>query len=223
MKNDQTYKSVIFDLDGTLIDSSPSILECFEGVLKEANLQTRVTLDHSVIGPPLRQTLMNLTGLPAGDSLENLVVSFQTIYDTEGYKATHIYPGVEDMLLKFASMKIPMAIATNKRRNPTVKILEHLGWDHYFWRVGTLDAPSIAHPDKSALIRHMIDERRLTANESIYLGDKWEDGEAAAANDMQFFAANWGYGKWETNAMPTGWRLIPSPAKLTEQLDLLFP
>lgn len=210
------YQSVIFDLDGTLIDSSPSILECFKCVLEEAKLKPVVPLDNSLIGPPLRRTLKNLTGLADGDALEELAVSFQKIYDTEGYRATHAYPGVEELLSEFLSLRIPMAIATNKRRTPTLKILEHLGWEHYFRIVGTLDTPLIPHPDKGALIGWVVDEIGADAGASLYLGDKFEDGEAASANGMPFIAAGWGYGDWDGVDMPADWHLVRSPQEITE-------
>jgi len=215
-------QTVIFDLDGTLIDSSPSILECFKRVLEEANLQPVVPLDNSMIGPPLRRTLENLTGLPDGDALERLAANFRSIYDMEGYTATRVYSGVEDLLSKLASHEIPMAIATNKRRTPTLKILEHLGWEQYFRIVGTLDTPLIPHADKGALIGWVVDEIRADAGTSLYLGDKREDGEAAAANGMPFIAAGWGYGNWDGAEMPADWHLIRSPYELTEQLENRF-
>ena len=222
MKNKNVFKSVIFDFDGTLIDSSPSILECFERVLEEANLQPVVTLDNSLIGPPLRQTLKKLTGLPNGDALEQLAAHFQRNYDMEDYRATRVYPGVEELLSKFVSHKIPMAIATNKRLKPTLKILDHLGWGKYFQIAATLDTPCPPHKDKASLIRSVLADIGGESSKSFYLGDKWEDGEAAMANGMPFIAAGWGYGNWGEAKLPLGWYLIQSPYELMEQLDVLL-
>jgi phosphoglycolate phosphatase len=219
MKKPQMHSSLIFDLDGTLIDSAPTILDCFKRVLKGANLKPRIPIDNSLIGPPLRQTLMNLTGLPAGDTLEKLAINFQSIYDTEGYKSSRIYPGVEDILSKCNSLEIPMAIATNKRRTPTLKILEHLGWGRYFQIVETLDTPSPSHADKAALIAYLLNELGADAKASLYVGDKWEDGEAAAANGMSFAAVDWGYGKWDRSLMKPEWRLITSPYEFMTEFE----
>lgn len=213
------YRSVLFDLDGTLIDSAPGILACFSRVLEEANLQPVVPLSNSLIGPPLRQALKSLTGLPEGEALEGLAVSFREIYDAEGHAGTRVYPGVEDLLARLASEGIPLAIATNKRRTPTLKIVEQLGWKQLFRIVGTLDTPSIPHAGKGALLGWVVDQIGADAGTSLYLGDKWEDGEAAAANGMPFFAAGWGYGDWDGVAMPADWRLVRSPRELAEQLE----
>lgn len=213
------YQSVIFDLDGTLIDSSPGILECLGYALKKANLQPVMPLDNNLIGPPLRQTLMNLTGLPPGEAIEKLAITFRDIYDSEGYKSSLAYPGVEELLAKSNSLGIPMAIATNKRRTPTLKILEHLGWGRYFQMVGAVDTSTPSHADKATLLGSLLNELGVDAAASLYVGDKWEDGEAAAANGMSFAAAYWGYGEWDITNMPNGWQFVKS----VDEFILQFP
>lgn len=215
--------AVIFDLDGTLIDSAPSIIESFRLVLLEAGLTPQVALDAALIGPPLRQTLMKITGLPAGNELEGLVGSFQRIYDNDGYRATDVYPGIGDLLSVLADNDVPVAIATNKRRTPTLKILSYFGWCDYFRQVGTLDTPNPPHADKATLIRSLLAELELDARQTLYVGDKYEDGEAAAANGMPFIAVDWGYGEWDRAAMPRGWKLARTLQELAAQLGKFRP
>ena len=211
-----SYQTVIFDLDGTLIDSSPSILKCFGRIINDAGLQPLRPLSDSVIGPPLRQNLINLTGETDSALLDHLVDSFKACYDTEGYKATRVYDGIVPMLAHLTKCGIPMAIATNKRRIPTLKIIEHLGWNRYFESIGTLDTPVPPHTDKAALIRFLLTEIGVTAEKSLYVGDKWEDGVAADANDMAFCAAGWGYGEWNAVKISPGWQVIKTARELTK-------
>ena len=208
-------QAILFDLDGTLIDSSPSILNCFGQVLNSAGLAPLVPLASSLIGPPLRQTLINLTGITDSAVLDRLVDDFKECYDTDGYKATLVYDGVDEMLMQLADSDITLAIATNKRRIPTQKILEHLGWGRYFRIVGTLDTPAPPHADKAAMIRQVLDDIGAIAESSLYVGDKLEDGEAAEANHMRFIAAGWGYGVWHVATIPTEWGLAYSPYEIT--------
>ena len=214
-----SYKAVIFDLDGTLIDSSPSILRCFGDILNEAGLQPLVPLNDTLIGPPLRQTLINLTGRSENDLLDRLIDSFKACYDSEGYKATLVYEGVEAMLERLAEYGIPLAIATNKRSIPTLKIIEHLGWEKYFRIVGTLDTPAPPHANKAALIRFLLNEIGAAADTSLYVGDKYEDGEAATANNMAFCAAGWGYGEWDVKEMPPRWYVVKSAQEFVQIIN----
>lgn len=205
------WQAVIFDLDGTLIDSSPSILQCFGQALDDAGLKPLVPLADSLIGPPLRQTLIKLTGSTDDSLLDRLVDGFKSCYDTGGYKATRMYDGVEDMLRQLSSRGIPLAIATNKRRVPTMKIIDHLGWQGYFRIVGTLDTPTPPYADKATLISYLLNEMQLDAENTLYVGDKQEDGEAARRNGISFAAASWGYGEWDEIAMCPDWHIISSP------------
>lgn len=198
-------QAIIFDLDGTLIDSAPSILQCFASALSDAGLQPAVPLNASLIGPPLRKTLMHLTGVNDDAILDRLTNSFKEFYDTEGYKASRVYPGIDALLAELSALPIPLAIATNKRRIPTLKIMDHLNWNRYFSLIGTLDTPSPPHPDKAALIRSQLNEMHASAENSWYVGDKWEDGEAAQNNGMPFIAVDWGYGDWDGNNLPESW------------------
>lgn len=218
MSNSFPYRMVVFDLDGTLIDSAPSILQCFDAVLQEAGIQPALPLDTSLIGPPLRQTLMNLTGLPAGEEIERLAGRFPCFYDSAGYRLSRVYPGVEELLAVIASHGVPMAIATNKRRAPALKIVEHLGWLKYFPVVGTLDDPAAPQPDKAALIGSILAAAGIAAKDACYLGDTYQDGAASAANGMRFFAATWGYGNWDAASLAPAWSLVASPIRLAELL-----
>lgn len=210
MKAALPYQAILFDLDGTLIDSSPSILKCFERVLHEAGIQPLVPLTDSLIGPPLRQTLINLTGLSDNTRLDQLAEDFKKHYDTEGYKATQLYDGINNMLEHLADNGIPLAIATNKRRIPTLKIIELFGFNNHFSLVGTLDTPTSPHADKAALIRFLLNSLNVDAASTLYVGDKWEDGLAADENNMHFCAATWGYGEWEKVKKPAGWQIAQS-------------
>jgi len=211
-------QAVIFDLDGTLIDSAPSILSSFESMLKRVGIQPLVPLNKTLIGPPLRQTLVNLTGISDVSGLNTLVEYFKESYDSVGYKATRVYDGVQELLVALSDKQVPMAIATNKRIVPTLKIINLLGWEHYFKVVGALDSQFPPYSNKAALISYLLDEMAVDAAASVYVGDKWEDGEAAEANGVRFFAGAWGYGTWDSGTIATGWHLIGSPSHLAEKL-----
>lgn len=144
-------------------------------------------------------------------------MNFSRIHDAEGYKTTHVYDGVEELLASLANKQVPMVIANNKRKVPTLKILKFLGWESYFREIGTLDSTTPPYPDKAVLIRRLLYEMGVTAATSIYIGDTRKDGEAAEANQMQFIAVGWGYGEWQIETMKDGWHYAESPDSITHR------
>ncbi|MGJ0484904.1 MAG: HAD family hydrolase [Methylomicrobium sp.] len=80
-------ENLIFDLDGTLIDSSNSILESFRGAFEEVGKEPVCPLKADIIGPPLREALCQLSGSSDSEELDRLATAFKAHYDTEGYKS----------------------------------------------------------------------------------------------------------------------------------------
>ena len=105
----------------------------------------------------------------------------------------------------------PLHIATNKRLHPTEKILAMLGWDALFTTVYALDMVTPRLPDKATMIARQLAEQAIDPTTTAYIGDRREDGEAARANRLAFFAATWGYGAIDAASLPPDWRHLPTP------------
>lgn len=189
----KNMQHIIFDLDGTLIDSSPSILAAFEGAFLKANLQAVKPFAPEIIGPPLKETLKILLGSDDPEKIAMLAELFKEQYDTVGYKKTSVFAGVEHLLKSLAETKTPLYIATNKRIKPTLLIMEHLGWREYFKGVYALDMPEAQATTKAELITHVLKTHAIQPTEAIYIGDRQEDKKAALANHLSFCYAKWGY------------------------------
>lgn len=211
------YSHIIFDLDGTLIDSSPSVLECIARTLSQAGLQPAVPLDASLVGPPLQKILEHVSGVSDIDRLAELAVGFKAVYDSDGYRTTLIYPGVEKLLQGIAELDIGMSIATNKRLVPTQNIFDMLGWD-CFGVIGTPDSGK-GFSSKAALLKAMLDDMHLEPRTVLYVGDTWADSEAAEANGLQFCAVTWGYDEFCPANMKPRWSLAETPDKLLELIQ----
>lgn len=207
-------ESVIFDLDGTLIDSSESILAGFDAVLKHHKMAPKVPLTATIIGPPLRQTLALLSGSSSPELLAAMTETFKAYYDTEGYKATRVFPGIEDMLQRLQAAGISLHIATNKRLAPTTLILKHLGWSDYFKSVFALDICQPAFPSKSAMLGHQLAAQAISTASAAYVGDRVEDGMAADANHLTFYAATWGYSGFPNAEWSQRWIKAGTPNEI---------
>lgn len=211
-----TLKTLIFDLDGTLIDSAPGILTCFRAVLAEHGIAPQLPLDARLIGPPLAETLVRLGGFDDASAIAPLIDSFKRYYDVDGVRATPAYPGVPGLLDGLRNFGIDLHIATNKRLAPSLSILDRLGLRQYFTSVYALDMATPRIADKASLIERQIVEQGIAGNGIAYVGDKDEDGIAAAANDLPFIAAAWGYGDFAAAPTSAGWRRAESPTAILD-------
>lgn len=186
---------IVFDLDGTLIDSAPSILASIQAAFEQADIAPRLPLTGALIGPPLAQTLRAL--LPMGVSEQVLPVlaeNFKRHYDDAGYRQSRVYPGVPEMLRALQRLPLRLHIATNKRIAAARRIVDHLGWNDVFTGVHALDSstPALAH--KTAMLLALRQALGNAAEAPWYVGDRAEDEQAAGAAAMPFAWASWGYG-----------------------------
>jgi phosphoglycolate phosphatase len=202
-------QAVLFDFDGTLIDSAPGILASFGAALRATGLTPAVPLSPSLIGPPLAQTAATLLGRDDPAAVQALVAAFREDYDTAGYRATAVYDGIEAMLGGLHGAGITLHIVTNKRIAPTRRILEHLGWTPRFRGIYALDALDPPAPHKPALVTEVLQREGLAAPCCWMVGDSAEDRRAAETNGLRFYGAAWGYG-----AAAAGDVALTDPAEL---------
>lgn len=212
-------KDVIFDLDGTLVDSAPSILLCLAEALASQGIVPMAPLSPLVIGPPLRETLRNISGCADDKTIAAMAATFVEHYDLRGYRQTQVFAGVEAMLhdLKVAGLRLH--IATNKRLRPTQLILSHLGWNELFCAVYALDLRHPSFTSKGEMLDVLLQAEGIAPTEAIYIGDRSDDWKAAQANALPFIAAVWGH--LDDNLLASSESLIPveNPADILRAIE----
>ncbi|MDR3086612.1 MAG: HAD hydrolase-like protein [Azoarcus sp.] len=212
------YDHIVFDLDGTLIDSAAAILASYRAAFTVCGVAPARAIETDIIGPPIVETLRLLTGNAAPALIGELSDAFKRSYDTGGLLETLTYPGIGEMLAELRAAGRNLYIATNKRIHPTRLILEHFGWSACFDTVYALDLFSPCLPDKAAMIGRLLTDYALGTEQAVYVGDRFEDGEAAEANGLPFIAATWGYGSPRATAMAKRWREAATPRELGQML-----
>jgi phosphoglycolate phosphatase len=211
---------IIFDFDGTLVDSAPAILAGFDAALKRASLAPAVPLSSDLIGPPLRETLARLTASEDPDLLDALANDFKAFYDEEGLRLTRAYDGIAALLSRLAADGMPLHLATNKRWRPTERLLGLLGWDVAFASAYAQDKGPQPFANKAAMLKTLLSEQAIDPRAALYVGDTPADGEAAGANGLFFVAAEWGYGNFAGCEANGRWVRIPSPDALLGAIGL---
>ncbi len=191
-----SINTIIFDLDGTLIDSASSILAGYDYVLKINGISPLKVLTPSLIGPPLIPTIRMLSGINEEKKLLEMAIDFKDYYDLEACTLSQPFAGIVEGLNKLTKSKVDLHIATNKRYFPTLNILKHLGWIDLFSSIYTLDKEGANFHSKSDIIKKQLKDLELSYKESIYVGDRVEDMEAADNNHLKFIGVSWGYGEF---------------------------
>jgi len=212
---------VIFDFDGTIVDSAPAIISCFRDTLARRNIEPEVPLDSALIGPPLFETMARISGIKNKDELLLLSENFKKRYDEIAATMTMVYEGVVPILDKLKHAGFRMYIATNKRLAPTQQIIAQRELDQYFESIYAIDSESPPYLNKSEMLAALLSDVGIEPSTACYVGDRIEDAESAAANVLDFLAVSWGYGDWASYPTMHYWKIINTPDQIVESLGVV--
>jgi phosphoglycolate phosphatase len=191
---DHPVKLVIFDFDGTLVDSRKLIIEAHRVVFDEFGL-ARPSEDESLslIGISLELVLSRLAGADA--PIEQMVAAYQRWLPL--LRADHAYAeapfdGAADLLAALAERHgVVLGLATGHVSHAIEPALERFGWRGHFRTIQTADkAPSKPHP---GMLLQALGEANVRARDAIMVGDTAFDMEMAQAAGVRGVAVTWGY------------------------------
>lgn len=184
---------LVFDLDGTLIDSAPDIVVAVNRTLKNHGkqaLSSEVIISH--IGEGLKKLLADLfihDRLSPSEIIE-LEMEFLRIYEEEMFNQTRVYPGVESFLESYAG---PISIVTNKNEQPAKAILKHLQLDRFPW-VEVFGADSLEERKPSPLpLQTTMKLAGHTPQNTFMIGDGIPDVLSALNAGVPSIAIGFGY------------------------------
>ena len=185
-------KTVIFDLDGTLLDTSEGILLSVEHTVKELKYGE---LTHeqklSFIGPPVQVSLKRLYGLSDEEAQRGAGV-FREFYKDKALLKAKPYDGIYDLCEDLKKRGIGMAVATYKREDYALKLLKHFDFDKYCDPMHGADNNNVLK--KEDIILMCVNEMNAGKEECVLIGDTDNDAKGAAKAGIPFIAAAWGFG-----------------------------
>lgn len=184
---------IIFDLDGTLIDSSDGILYAINCVFDIMNIEVKNGLDLTqFIGPPLKDQFIIACELTENDAKIACEI-FRERYSEICLEMYSVYDGVENVLERINRLGVTMSIATQKPINQTKRILDNCQLSEMFSYIACPVSPEGISRDQ--LLLECINECNEKKSNVIYIGDTKSDEDAADRCGITFWAAGYGFGK----------------------------
>jgi phosphoglycolate phosphatase len=181
---------VLFDLDGTLVDSAPGIHASVRVAVASFGLPDPSPGQlRAMVGPPLQEGFAHGFGL-SGPDVDRAVAAYRAHYSAGAMLEAPPYPGVPELLAQLRADGATLVVATSKPEPFAVAILDHVGLLGQFASVhgATLDG-AVRHKDQvvaAALRRHP------SGRDPVLVGDRAQDVLGAAAHGLPCIGAGWG-------------------------------
>ena len=194
-------RAIIFDLDGTLIDSKLDLIHSVNamlGEMKRPRLAAETISGYIGHGAP-QLVARALGGTVTEEELKHGLQFFLGYYEEHKMDNTCAYPGVPETLTQLGHM--PMAVLTNKPERISVRILNSLGLAKYFRVIYGGNSFESKKPDPFGANK-ILQELGVAARESLIVGDSEVDVQTARNAGTQAAAVNYGFGVHDRTAHP---------------------
>lgn len=184
-------KLVFFDLDGTLTDSGPGIMNSAAYAFERMGYPVPPSaVLRTFVGPPLHESFLR-NGIPA-EMAEKAVAVFRERYMPIGKYENTPYEGIRTFLESLKSLGFHLMIATSKPEEIAIEVLEHFDLAKYFDKIcgGSMD---LSRTSKEAVIAYLLEENGRDA-EMVMVGDTKFDIIGAKRHGIPAIGVSWGYG-----------------------------
>jgi phosphoglycolate phosphatase len=188
------FDAIIFDLDGTLVDSRRGIEASSTAAFAEEVPGVHVPFIADVLGKPLNGLIARIGADLSSERRAAVQAAFTRHYDVEGWRLSLPYEGVNETLSSLRGHGVRLFVATNKRLDPTLRILDAAGIAPLFEAVYSPDSVAPPFVGKPAMAAACLQAHGLRPSVTLVVGDSEDDREMADAHGLSFAAAAWGYG-----------------------------
>jgi phosphoglycolate phosphatase len=219
----EQLKLLVFDLDGTLVESGPGIAASVRRAMLAIGHAMDPDADLSwAVGPPLADVFARLL-IPLGRSGQ--VDAAMALYRDEYHRAavfeSPLFAGILDALAAFRADGWALFVATSKPQEVARRILAHHRLDSAFRGIyGAIDDRALAH--KPELLAHILRREALDARRTVMIGDRSFDIAGAHANGVRAVGVLWGYGGAAELEQAGADAIAGDPADLPERAGALI-
>lgn len=187
------WKAVVFDVDGTLLDTSEGVLSSVRYTIEAYGLAPLSDQElRRFIGPPIQDSFAREYGLDGG-ILQELATTFRDRYKGDDLFKAVPYDGIFQVLEKLKQCGIPIAVATYKREDYARRIMQHFGFDRYTDMIYGADHEN--RLKKADIIRKCLEHAGVAAPEqAVMVGDSDNDAAGAQKIGLKFLGVTYGFG-----------------------------
>lgn len=185
-------KNVIFDLDGTLLDTSEGVIESAKYAIQQMGYKD---LEHETmltfVGPPIQNSFRKHYGCTEEEAQKAANI-FREHYKNKALLLAKPYDGIYELCELLKSQGINMAVATYKREDYALTLLKHFCFDKYCNPMHGADNNNILK--KEDIVYMCIQEMGATKNDCVLVGDTDNDAKGAVKAETSFIAVTYGFG-----------------------------
>ncbi len=213
------YKAVIFDLDGTLVDTLADLSDAMNFALKKLAQPARTVDDcRMMIGSGVRNFAKRALKEDKQHLVDDIVVEMRAFYTKNCLNRTRLYDGIPQMVSQLTSGGIALAVCTNKNQEDARRIIDHFFGGSVFDQVvgARQGCPIKPHRQVTAAI---VDSFGLNPREMVFVGDSDIDIATAENGQIPFIGVSWGFRSADELRAAGGKIIIDFPEELVKLIS----
>ncbi|MBR7089177.1 MAG: HAD-IA family hydrolase [Lachnospiraceae bacterium] len=186
------YDHILFDLDGTLTDSGPGIINGFEYSLGKMGIDVpdKASL-RKFVGPPLGDSFEKTLGFSPEDAAKGIAF-YKEYYAEKGVYENDVYPGIPELLEKLKASGKKLIVATTKAELMADVVMDHFGLRKYFDLI--VASNNADRKNKIDVLNFAIENGGVDRERSVMVGDRFYDITGAAHFGIESVGVLYGYG-----------------------------
>ncbi len=186
------YKTIIYDVDGTLLDGTEGILTSVKKTVNHFHLQKLQDKEMlQFVGPPIQNSCKKIFGLN-NEQAQKFANYFRKEYASGDVFRANVYNGIFDLLTFLKDGGCKLGVATYKRQDYAVNLMKHFGFDKYFDSICGADNENKLK--KFDILVNCMNELNANKPTSLLIGDSYHDAEAAQKLGIDFIGVTYGFG-----------------------------
>ena len=210
------YTTLLFDLDGTLTDSTEGILKCLVNAIEQMGFEVPEDTN-KFLGPPIRQSFAEFCGMNEEQTAQAVKI-FRERYSKVGLFENRVYDGIPEMLERLKNGGKRLMVATSKPQVYAIRIFDRFGLSQYYEFVGGAELDG-SRDYKDEVIEYVLAQTGITDRSSVLMiGDRRQDVLGAHKTGIKCMGILWGYGSTEELTEAGADYIAETPDKAAEAI-----